>query len=121
MIDPAPYAFGFELGGVQGEIAVRGMGVAFLMWNVTYPAFVVSPRRFRVLGWVVLAQQIVGLVGESWILAGLAGWEGPLVSSIVRFIAFDAFGLLIMLVSFAFMMASERREGLRRTDEGDAL
>lgn len=29
-----------------GAAAVQGLGVAFLMWNATYPAVIVSPRAF---------------------------------------------------------------------------
>ena len=32
---PGAYAGGFELEGVPGAAAGRGLGVAFLMWNAT--------------------------------------------------------------------------------------
>lgn len=106
---PEGFAGAYGLSGVAGNVAIQGVGVAFLMWNATYPAFIVSPRRFNVLGWVIIAQQIVGLIGESCILVGLLGLPDAssysvLVSSIERFIAFDAGGLVIMSVSFAFML-----------------
>lgn len=100
---PGAYVGGFELSGTAGEVAVRGLGVAFLMWNVTYPAVVVNPRRFQALFVVVLVQQLVGLAGESWILLGLPAGHEALAASIGRFIAFDAAGLAAMAASFAWL------------------
>ena len=100
VLDPLSYVGGFGLEGVAGEAAVRGMGVTFLMWNATYPAFILFPSRFRCLGWVIIAQQVIGLAGESAILAGIGASRVLLRASIERFIAFDAAGLLIMAASF---------------------
>lgn len=110
IIWPESFASAYQLTGLAGNVAIQGIGVAFLMWNATYPAFIVSPGRFKALGWVIIAQQIIGLVGESCILIGLLGLSDAasysvLASSIERFIAFDAGGLLIMSASFAFMTA----------------
>ena len=96
---PEAFASAYELGGVPGEAAVRGMGITFLMWNVTYPPFIASPRRFAVLGWVILAQQAVGLIGESALLLTLPAGHDMLASSVMRFIAFDAAGLVVMLAA----------------------
>ncbi len=96
---------------MPGAAAVQGLGVAFLMWNATYPAVIVSPRRFRALGVVVIVQQFVGLVGETWILATLPAGHALLSASIERFIAFDALGLVLMAVSFGWLAASDRRFG----------
>lgn len=67
---PEAFAGAYELSGVAGEAAVRGLGVAFLMWNATYPTVIASPRRFQALYAVVLVQQAIGLVGETAILLG---------------------------------------------------
>lgn len=112
-LDPATYASAYELGGVAGEAAVRGVGIAFLMWNATYPAFIVSPLRFRVLGWVILAQQAIGLVGESLLLISLPAGHDVLAASVVRFIAFDGAGLVLMGVAFASMLVLQRRNVLK--------
>ena len=95
---PDAYAVSYELSGVPGAAAVQGLGVAFLMWNATYPAVIVSPRRFRA-------------VGETWILATLPAGHALLSASIERFIAFDALGLVLMAVSFGWLAASDRRFG----------
>ena len=101
---PDTYAASYGLPPTPESAAmVAGLGVAFLMWNVTYPAVIASPLRFRVLFIVVLVQQLVGLVGESGILLQLAGAglaDGPMAHGILRFIVFDAGGLILMLAAF---------------------
>lgn len=99
---PADYAGSYQLSGTEGEVALRGLGVAFLMWNATYPAYIARPDRFPVLGAVIVAQQVIGLVGESLILASLPEGYALLASSIQRFIAFDGAGLLLMIAALAF-------------------
>lgn len=110
---PGDFAAAYELDGVAGEAAVRGIGIAFLMWNATYPAFIVAPMRFRVLGWVILAQQVIGLVGESFLLASLPAGHEALASSVTRFIAFDGGGLVLMGVAFACMLIADKRNVLK--------
>lgn len=107
---PSAYTGGFELAnaGVAGEVAVRGLGIAFLMWNVTYPAVIANPRRFRSLYVVVLVQQVVGLVGESWVRAALPAGHATLVASIERFILFDAVGLALMASAFVALALVDR-------------
>ena len=96
IVAPQDYVFAYELSGVSGVVAVQGIGVAFLMWNVTYPAVIFDPVRFRVLDIVVLIQQLVGLIGESCILMNIPSGHEVLMFSITRFIAFDTIGLVLM-------------------------
>lgn len=109
VLTPEAYMGAYELAGVPGRVAAQGIGIAFLMWNCTYPAFIAAPRRFTALGAVVLAQQVVGLVGESFIRATLPAGHELLASSIDLFITFDAVGLLLMGASFAFLQIAKRR------------
>ena len=51
---PDVYAPSFEVAGVPGAAAVQGLGIAFLMWNATYPAVIASPLRFRAVAVIVL-------------------------------------------------------------------
>lgn len=90
---------------------VAGLGVAFLMWNVTYPAVIVNPVRFRVLFIVVLVQQAVGLVGESYIWMQLVGQglgDSLMAHGIMRFVAFDGGGLVLMLAAFIVLSRALR-------------
>lgn len=101
VLQPASFAGAYELSGVSGNVAVQGIGVAFLMWNATYPVVIANPRRYRAVFLIVLAQQAIGLVGETAILLGLPAGHEVLAASILRFIAFDAAGLIAMLAAFA--------------------
>lgn len=117
ILAPAQSAAAYELGGVAGEAAVRGIGIAFLMWNATYPAFIVAPRRFKVLGWVVLAQQAIGLIGETALYLGLPSGHDVLASSVLRFITFDGAGLVLMAAAFACLLIIGRANGSRTRDK----
>lgn len=115
ILDPAGNAGSFQLSGVEGDVAIRGMGVAFLMWNVTYPLFIWQPKRFEVLGWVIIAQQTVGLVGELWIASTIPAGNIAIMNSISRFVGFDAVGLVLMATAFALLT---RKTRVRKQGEG---
>ena len=100
VIDPAAYASAFELSGAPGTAMVRGIGILFLMWNVTYLPVLVDPLRQRTLFVIVLAQQVIGLSGESWILASLPPGHAALAASGLRFVVFDSTGLVLLLAAF---------------------
>ena len=114
--EPMRYAGAYGLPATQESAAmVAGLGVAFLMWNVTYPAVIVSPRRFRALYMVVLIQQLVGLIGESfiwWRLINAGLGSGLMAAGIMRFVVFDAGGLIIMLAAFIVLAMAERRNAV---------
>lgn len=111
---PLASAAGYGLPATEESAAlVAGMGVAFLMWNATYPAVIASPRRFPALFAVVLAQQAIGLVGETGIWlhlvhAGLGG--GLMAAGILRFMLFDGAGLAMMLAAFIFLRLCPHRQ-----------
>lgn len=109
VVNPSGYAGAYELSGVSGAVAVQGLGVAFLMWNVTYPLVIWKPNAHRTLFGVVLVQQAVGLIGESAIASQLPAGHEVLAAGIGRFIAFDAFGLVIMGIAFALLMWTTHR------------
>lgn len=109
VFDPASYAPAFELSGIPGEAAVRGIGIAFLMWNATYPAFIVFPERFACLGAVVLVQQLIGAVGETAVFFEVHAAHPLLGEAIARFMVFDIAGLVVMGASFALLCACRAR------------
>ena len=61
------------------------------------------------LGWVIIAQQAIGLVGESALLFNLPAGHDVLAASITRFIAFDGAGLVIMAAAWTYLLARQAR------------
>ncbi len=97
---PQAYAPGFELAGPAGEGMVRGLGVLFLMWNVPYAVALWHPLRFRISLVEAVAMQIIGVTGETLLLAALPAGHNVLRASVTRFIAFDASGMALLLIAF---------------------
>ena len=98
---PWDYVGAYQLEGASAEAVVRSIGICFLMWNTTYPPVIVRPERYRMLFGVVIAQQLVGLVGESLLYLSLGPELPILASSVMRFIVFDGAGLVLLAVAFA--------------------
>ena len=102
IVSPGSFVHAYELSGVAGEAAVRGVGILFLMWNVPYMFAAIHPLRFR-LGLVfALLMQLTGLLGESLIFSTLPVEHAVLRSSILRFITFDGAGLVLLF--FAWLL-----------------
>jgi len=100
LVSPRTFVSAYELSGVAGEAAVRGVGVLFLMWNVPYLFAAFDPIRYR-LGLVfAFWMQLTGLLGESYILSTLTMEHAVLRASILRFIAFDAAGLVLLVIAW---------------------
>ena len=93
---PDRYAPGFEVSGVPGQALVQGMGILFLMWNATYPPVLVRPEHNHTLFLVILAQQAIGLAGETWMWVALPAGHAALRATGLRIIAFDGAGLVGM-------------------------
>ena len=98
---PGAYTGAYQVEGASAEAMVRTVGICFLMWNATYPPVIARPDRYRVLFGAVVAQQVIGLVGESLLLASLQPGLEVLASSIMRFVVFDAAGLVLLAITFA--------------------
>jgi hypothetical protein len=96
LLHPETFTGGFELNGAPGEAALRGFAVLFVMWNVPYLVALWQPRRMQVSLWEALAMQVIGLAGESIILLMLPAGNGLLYASLLRFISFDAAGVLAL-------------------------
>jgi hypothetical protein len=100
LIWPSSFAWAYELSGVPGEAAMRGVAVLFLMWNVPYVPALWHPVRYRlalVLAWTM---QLVGLIGESFILVSLPSGHATLGTSVLRFILFDGAGLILLGIAW---------------------
>jgi hypothetical protein len=96
---PARFTPGFELGGAVGGAMLRGLGVLFVMWNVPYAVALWHPVRHRISLYEALAMQIIGLAGEAIIYLSLPATHELLRASILRFIGFDALGLVLLAVA----------------------
>ncbi|MGQ9832227.1 MAG: hypothetical protein ACUVRJ_00270 [Candidatus Villigracilaceae bacterium] len=96
---PQRFAPAFELSGVPGETAVRGMAVLFAMWNVPYLVALWNPRRHRLSLWEAQAMQILGVLGESYIYFTLPAAHALLQTSILRFVVFDAAGAILLAMA----------------------
>jgi hypothetical protein len=99
LVSPGMFAAAYELSGVAGEAALRGVGVLFLMWNVPYALALWHPVRYRLALTLAVVMQAVGLAGESFIRATLPAGHAVLDASILRFILFDGTGLVLLALA----------------------
>lgn len=106
LFQPHKYAWAYELNGMPGEIAIAGTGLLFLMWNVPYLFALLNPVRFKISLVQALLMQLIGLVGETLLLTQIrVDAHTVLHNSIMRFIVFDAAGLLCLLAAL-FLVSS---------------
>ena len=99
LVSPDIFAPGFEVGGVVGSGIVRGMGILFLMWNVPYAMAVLDPIRWRISLYEAVTMQAIGFVGESLLLVTFPPGHLLIQATLRRFILFDGFGLLALLLA----------------------
>ncbi len=97
---PGGFVSAYELSGIPGEAAIRGFGVLFLMWNVPYLFALKDPVRYRLALTLSLLMQLTGLIGETYIYFTLPAEHTMLGSSILRFIAFDGVGLILLVIAW---------------------
>lgn len=103
LIRPGMYTTGFEVSGEVGRVIVQSIGILFLMWNATYPPVIFQPHKQLTLFAVILVQQLIGVVGESWLYFSLPEIHQALRDTGFRFIIFDGSGLVLMLVAFVLL------------------
>lgn len=99
LLAPNDYAPGFELKGEPGRVVVLGTAVLFIMWQVPYVFALVHPLRQHTALTQAAIMQGIGLAGETWILQGIPEAHSTLRGSILRFIVFDAAGLLLLILA----------------------
>jgi hypothetical protein len=100
IFSPGGFVPAYELSGVPGEAAIRGFGLLFLMWNVPYLFALVNPVCYRLALTLSLLMQLTGLIGETYIYFTLPADHTVLGSSILRFIAFDGAGLVLLTIAW---------------------
>ena len=89
----------YELQGAAGIAALRGIGVLFLMWNIPYIVALWNPVKYRISLFEALVMQSIGLVGEAILYLSLPEVNTLLRGSIMRFIVFDALGLVLLVLA----------------------
>jgi hypothetical protein len=97
MLKPQLFVFSFQLEGAPGRAAIAGYGILFLMWQVPYLFALLHPVRFKISLWQALIMQTIGVVAESILLSTIPLGYALLRASIVRFIIFDAAGVVILI------------------------
>jgi hypothetical protein len=114
LIFPARYTSSFQLpSNVIGITIIRSIGLLFLMWNVPYFFAALQPIRWKICLDISFIQQFIGVLGELWILSSLPT-EPVIRSSILRFLSFDATGLVILAIaSGLFMYHQTKWKGIR--------
>jgi hypothetical protein len=105
---PDRFSAGFELSGTPGEATVRGVGLLFLMWNIPYAVALWHPIRHRISLYEATAMQAIGLLGETLIWLGLPAAHSMLRANLLRFIAFDGAGLLLLLLAICLTRRTTR-------------
>ncbi len=108
VLSPERFASSFELSGIAGGAMVRAIGVLFLMWCAAYVPVIAHPDRNAALFGVILAQQVIGLVGEAWIAATLPAGHGALAGMGLRFMVFDGAGLALLVLAFVLARPQAR-------------
>ncbi len=103
---PEDFTGSFEVGGAPGRAIVQAFGILFLMWNATYPAVIWRPRNHHALFAVIVAQQVIGLAGETWLALSMPLGHPALWATGVRFILFDGAGLALMLLAYLVLLRS---------------
>jgi uncharacterized membrane protein YjfL (UPF0719 family) len=103
IFNPMPYVAPFELSGEPGRVAVIGIGILFVMWQVPYVFALVHPQRNRRSLLEANLMQGIGLAGETLLLRSIPGTHVSLRASILRFVIFDAVGLLLLLIALIYI------------------
>jgi hypothetical protein len=96
---PGRYAAAFELSGVPGEVVLQSVGILFMMWNIPYAVALWNPARYRISLYEATAMQTLGVIGEIVIWLGLPSGYTVLQASLLRFLAFDVIGLILLLLA----------------------
>ncbi len=103
VLHPQDHGWAFEVPGSVGEVIVRSIGLLFLMWVVPYVPVLLRPARYRVCLIVILVQQSIGLLGETWMYLALPPGHPALRATGLRFIVFDAVGLVLLIAAYCVL------------------
>jgi len=71
LISPKDYTPAFGSAGAPTDVALRGIGVLFLMWNIPYLVALLQPRWHRLSLYEAVAMQAIGFSGEGLLFLSL--------------------------------------------------
>jgi len=100
IVRPELYMGAYELSGEVGRVVMIGYGILFLMWQVPYFFALAQPIVHHTSLIQAVLMQMVGLIGESFLLQSIPMEHALLRGSILRFIIFDAGGLVLLILAF---------------------
>jgi hypothetical protein len=106
LISPSYYATAFELYGIPGDTAVQGFGLLFVMWSIPYVFALSNPLKHRISYLQAVMMQATGLIGEIIITETIPEIHTILLTSLQRFIVFDALGLILLVIGFITLIKS---------------
>lgn len=102
ILQPGVFAPSYELAGDIGAVTLRSIGIIFLMWNVPYAVALWHPARHRLSLWEAVTMQAIGVFGETVLTITLPAGHPILRAALERFIAFDGFGLALLMAAVWF-------------------
>ena len=114
MVHPEDAIAAYQLAGLGAEPVARSIGISFLLWNCTYPLPIYKPDRYRTVFGIVVFQQAIALILEIWLLFTLGPEQHILADAIIKFIRFDAPG--IVFLSLAYYLTRPSKTGQTDTD-----
>ena len=103
LLNPNAYSGAFELEGIPGMAAVMGVGILYVMWQVPYVFAAINPAAHRLSMTEAVLMQAIGLLGETWLRTRIPVEHTVLRNSILRYIVFDAGGLVLLSVAWALV------------------
>ena len=103
LLNPNAYSGAFELEGIPGMAAVMGVGILYVMWQVPYVFAAINPAAHRLSMTEAVLMQAIGLLGETWLRSRIPVEHTVLRNSILRYIVFDAGGLVLLSVAWALV------------------
>ena len=103
ILNPNAYSGAFELEGIPGMAAVRGVGILYVMWQVPYVFAAINPIAHRLSLTEAVLMQAIGLLGETWLRSRIPVEHTVLRNSILRYIIFDAGGLVLLGIAWFFV------------------
>jgi hypothetical protein len=80
-----------------------GVGILYVMWQVPYVFAAINPAAHRLSMTEAVLMQAIGLLGETWLRSRIPVEHTVLRNSILRYIVFDAGGLVLLSVAWALV------------------